>query len=333
MTLHSLKAYNTFALESVADEVVEITDLARLREYRSEFQSGSLLVLGEGSNIILASRIHQPVAIMRTRGIATKRHTDYVEVCVAAGENWHQLVLWSLQQGYSGLENMALIPGSVGAAPVQNIGAYGVELSNLLQTVTVMDLQNGEIHRLGVDDCAFGYRDSLFKKQRHRFAILDVTLRLSITPTLNVEYPDLQAELKAMQINNPLPAEVAEAVMRVRKRKLPDPGIHPNVGSFFKNPVVSPALEVRLRQQFPQLKSFVSAQGVKLAAAQLIDLAGWKRKSAYGVMVWPDQPLVLVNQQATDGARVLQFAESIARDVLERFGVRLETEPDTTGFN
>jgi UDP-N-acetylmuramate dehydrogenase len=238
-----------------------------------------------------------------------------------------------LQQGYSGLENMALIPGSVGAAPVQNIGAYGVELSNLLQTVTVMDLQNGEIHRLGVDDCAFGYRDSLFKKQRHRFAILDVTLRLSVTPTLNVEYPDLQAELKAMQINNPLPAEVAEAVMRVRKRKLPDPGIHPNVGSFFKNPVVSPALEVRLRQQFPQLKSFVSAQGVKLAAAQLIDLAGWKRKSAYGVMVWPDQPLVLVNQQATDGARVLQFAESIARDVLERFGVRLEIEPDTIGFN
>jgi UDP-N-acetylmuramate dehydrogenase len=241
--------------------------------------------------------------------------------------------MWSLQQGYYGLENLALIPGSVGAAPVQNIGAYGVELSDLLQSVTAMDLGSGKLIQLSLEDCEFGYRDSVFKRQRQRFVILEVTLRLARSPQPNIEYPDLRQELAVMRIGEPTPQDIAQAVIRVRQQKLPDPAVYPNVGSFFKNPVISAAQQASLKKQLPALKSFAFADGYKLAAAQLLDLAGWKQKSGHGVSVWPGQPLVLVNEHATDGESVLQFARAIQKDVEERYGVRLEIEPDTIGFN
>jgi len=331
--MHSLKPYNMLALESAADTVEEINEVSQLLDYQRAAAPRQLLVLGEGSNVVLASRVTGHVAIMRNRGIETKLHTDHAEVTVAAGENWHRLVMWTLQQDCFGLENLALIPGSAGAAPVQNIGAYGAELSQFLESVTVMELDSGTITRRSAKECEFGYRDSIFKRQRHRYAIVELTLRLLRSPRLNTAYPDLQAELSAARIAKPSAADVAEAVIRIRRRKLPDPARHPNVGSFFKNPVVSRRKREGLQRLLPELKSFAVEAGYKLAAAQLIDAAGWKNRSGRGVRVWPTQPLVLVNERALAGEEVLKFAESIRSDIDNRFGVRLEIEPDLTGFS
>lgn len=294
--------------------------------------SERVLVLGEGSNVVLAPQIDRTVCVMRTRGIEARVTGKDVELTVAAGENWHELVLWTLARGYFGLENLALIPGSVGAAPVQNIGAYGLEVASRLRGVRVLELDGGRLKRLEPQDCGFGYRDSVFKRGELKAAIIDVTFSLSRTPAVDIDYPDLAAELGNPDPADVAPMAVAEAVMRIRRRKLPDPARHPNAGSFFKNPVVSAAIADDLRRRVPALKCFPFGDGFKLAAAQLIDLAGWKERSTDAVQVWPDQPLVLVNRGRVDGDALLAFAGSIQKDIRQRYGVRLEIEPDTIGF-
>jgi len=254
-------------------------------------------------------------------------------VTAAAGERWHDLVRFVIGQGWGGLENLALIPGSVGAAPIQNIGAYGVELADRMVSLRALELATGAIRRFDHADCGFGYRESYFKQAgRDRYAILDLTLRVHRAPALVVDYPDLIGELAAMGCSRPAAVDVAEAVIRVRRRKLPDPRHIGNAGSFFKNPVVSAAGAQALLVRDGSLSMHGLADGtVKLAAAQLIDRCGWKGVRRGSVGVWRRQALVLVNLGGASASELLGLSESIRRDVQARFGVELELEPRVLG--
>jgi UDP-N-acetylmuramate dehydrogenase len=254
-------------------------------------------------------------------------------VTAAAGENWHELVRFCLGQGLEGLENLALIPGLVGAAPIQNIGAYGVELADHFVHLTALDSRTGVIRTLRAADCGFGYRHSVFKTPAGaHWIVLSVTVRLHRHGARVLDYPDLRLELDRVGWDRPSAVQVAEAVIRVRRRKLPDPRRHGNVGSFFENPQVPEAVARSAHERVPALTLRAAGPGqVKLSAAQLIDACGWKGRTRGAAGVWHRQPLVLVNRGSATGADVLALAEAIRGDVAERFGIRLQLEPRVLG--
>ncbi len=327
---------NTLGVACLA-QASEVRSIAELRDFYSQPGNESARVLGEGSNVVLAPQLDCPVCIMGIRGLQL-REVDHrqVDVIAGAGENWHELVCWSLAQGLYGLENLSLIPGSVGAAPVQNVGAYGAELAEFFVELSALDTHTGDLVVMDRASCEFSYRDSLFKSsgaERRRFVIAGITLRLSRQAAPRTDYPDIQRELQQLGIDDASPEQVAETVIRVRRRKLPDPAVTPNVGSFFKNPQLDRPQAERVRRDFPQLNQYPTAHGSKLSAAQLIDLCGWKTRETGPVRVWQRQPLVLVNPERCDGRTVLRLAEAIREDVSTRFGIRLEIEPDTVGFD
>ena len=317
---------NTLGVPCKADRLTvarsEEEMLLALRRHGSD-----LVLLGGCSNVILPRRLRRPVCLVSTRGIDVRPDGDGFLVTARAGENWHGLVRWTLGQGLFGLENLALIPGSVGAAPIQNIGAYGVELAERTESVRVFDRVRGEVGRLPPERCQFGYRTSMFKSEPERYAILDLTLRLDRRGRRVLDYPDVDRELRRLGWRNPNPRRVAEAVIRVRRRKLPDPRTWGNVGSFFKNPVVRASEAERLARSVPGLVRHAFGSGVKLAAAQLIDLCGWKGYHAGAVGVWHRQPLVLVNRGAATADDFLALARTLRESVLQRFRVPLELEP------
>lgn len=335
----NLKSFNTLAVDSQAAQLEIVTSTEQLQQLARRCDPERMLILGEGSNVVLAPELNRSVVVMRTHGIDVEDLGTHVELTVAAGENWHQLVMWSIEAGYCGLENLALIPGSVGAAPVQNIGAYGVELADLLVSVEVVELGSGKVFVLNHDDCRFGYRDSRFKQDRGQFAITSLTLRLHRDRQPVLDYPDLRAELQRLNISSPTVAQVASAVITIRQAKLPDPGDVANVGSFFKNPLIGTSQLALLLRNYPTLKSFpVVEQGRdtglhKLSAAQLIDLSGFKERGTAQVSVWPQQPLVLVNYAAPTADAIIEFANSIREEVAARFEIQLEIEPDLIGFD
>ena len=296
--------------------------ISALRRHGSD-----LLLLGGRSNVILPRRLRRPSVLVATRGIDVRSAGDGFLVTVRAGENWHGLVRWSLGQGLCGLENLALIPGSVGAAPIQNIGAYGVELAGRTDSVRVFDRLAGEVRHLSPAQCGFGYRTSVFKAEPERFAVLEVTLRLGRSGARVLDYPDVRQELRRLGWRQPNARQVAEAVIRIRRRKLPDPRRWGNVGSFFKNPVVAVEQAERLAESVPGLVHHACGSGVKLAAAQLIDLCGWKGHHAGAVGVWRRQPLVLVNRGSASADDFLALARGLRTSVLQRFRVPLELEP------
>jgi UDP-N-acetylmuramate dehydrogenase len=260
-----------------------------------------------------------------------------VDVTIAAGERWHDLVRWSLGQGFSGLENLALIPGDVGAAPVQNIGAYGAELADRFLGAEVVDMETGTLLRMGREEMSFGYRTSLLKGSPGAFVILSITLRLQAGGrSMTDRYPDVTEELDRMgRSRTTRPIDVAEAVVRVRRRKLPDPRFVPNAGSFFKNPVVAEDVFRTLERKHGALKRYPDPGGVKLAAAELIDHCrrasdepvAWAQPDA-PVRVWHRQPLVLTNPGRRPATEVLAVAGQIRQAVERRFDVRLQMEPD-----
>jgi len=258
---------------------------------------------------------------------------DVVLVRAEAGVAWHALVLWTLDHGLCGLENLALIPGTAGACPIQNIGAYGVEAGEHITSVEAWDTQTNAWCRLSRAQCGFGYRDSVFKRQPGRWLITAVTFALSRTPALRIEYAGLRHELEDMGIEHPGPREVAEAVIRVRRRKLPDPAVLGNAGSFFKNPIVAAEVADRLQSRLPGLPVFSgdAADTRKLSAAWLIEQAGWKGHRAGDAGVSPDHALVLVNHGQASGAQLLALARQIAASVQQRFGVAIEPEPRIVG--
>ena len=333
----SLRALNTFGIEARARAYLQVDRVATLKRVRLDPVLGLMprLLLGGGSNLLLTGDFPGLVLHMVSRGIEIIDHDGddrAVYIRVQAGESWHGLVQWTLAHGIGGMENLSLIPGSVGASPIQNIGAYGVEVGNLIAAVHCFDFATGETFVLDRQACEFGYRDSVFKHRlRDRAAILDVTFALPVPWTAKLHYAELHNELMhAAGSGNSLPdpVRIGAAVTAIRTRKLPDPAVIGNAGSFFKNPVVSIEKRDRLLAQWPQLVHHSQADGsIKLAAGWLIDRCGWKGRSLGAAGVYEKQALVLVNRGNATGADVVALATAIQSDVAARFGVILEPEP------
>ena len=328
---------NTLRVDCIADDIRLVCDEDDLAEQIAHADTHQIpaTVIGGGSNLVLRARLPGVVIVLKLRGTEFERlGDDDWRVTAAAGENWQSVVDGTLQRGIGGLENLTLIPGSVGAAPVQNIGAYGRELSEFLETVTVFDREQQCYSTLTGKQCGFGYRDSVFKRDSlNRYVITRLALRLG-GGSLVADYPDVAREMadrgRARDRN-----AVADAVATVRRRKLPDPGRIGNVGSFFKNPVVTEALLDRIRGQIAidDYPAPAGGDGRKIPAARLIDAAGWKGVRRGRVQVWPRQPLVLVNLGGATGREVLDLAGRIRDDVYRTHGVALELEPVVLGLD
>lgn len=328
----SLQNYNTLAVPARARYFVSLNDSSQLPEalaFALE-RDLSILVLGGGSNVVLREDFPGLVLHLNWRGRElVDSDAEFYWLKVAAGENWHQLVLYCLEKSYWGLENLALIPGSVGAAPIQNIGAYGVELKDVFAELEAWEIQSGKSVTFNTEACEFDYRDSVFKNSlRDRYIITSVTFKLRRAPQLVLSYPALKAALPDRPVEEIGPRELAEAVCRLRTEKLPDPTQIPNAGSFFKNPIIELSQFECLQQDYPELVSYpVDDQRVKLAAAWLIDQAGWEGVTQGPVAVHSQQALVLTNSGRAMGSEVLALAEKIQQSVNEKFGVQLEPEP------
>jgi UDP-N-acetylmuramate dehydrogenase len=333
---HNLQALNTLAVPACAEHFCAVHSLAELCDALkwAHQQRHPVTILGGGSNVILAPLISGLVIHIQLFGKSITLEGDDVLLRVSAGENWHQLVAWSLDQGFYGLENLALIPGTMGAAPVQNIGAYGVEISRLVAAVDTVSRRDFSAKTLLNQACEFAYRESVFKtKLRNQVVITSVTLRLSKVPKLETSYPALRDLLPT----NPTPEQIFKAVCQIRRAKLPDPQTTPNCGSFFKNPIVSLSNFEKIQAKFPQVPAYSTPDLAgepqrKLAAAWLIDAAGWKGYSRQGVGVHHQQALVLTNTQGHAADNLLQLAQQIQQSVLNQFGVTLELEPEQIGF-
>ncbi len=328
----SLKAFNTFAVDQRARYFATAHNDEDVRDALAQARrlDVPLLPIGGGSNLLLTRDVPALVLHMASRG---KRIIDesaeQVLVEAEAGEPWHPFVLWTLDQGLAGLENLSLIPGTVGASPIQNIGAYGVEIKDVFAGLTALDSETGIIREFSEDDCAFGYRDSLFKQQPGRFLILRVRFALRRQAALHLEYGPIRQRLAEQGITVPSAQDVSRAVCAIRSEKLPDPQQLGNAGSFFKNPLVPAAAAQTLRDRYPELVGYPQADGqVKLAAGWLIEKAGWKGFRDGDAGVHRLQALVLVNHGLATGVQLLDLARRIQADVLERFGVSLEIEPN-----
>lgn len=328
----SLKPYNTFGIDVRAAHFAEAHTDAEVREVlaHAAAQQWPVLVIGGGSNLLLTANIDALVLRMASKGVRILADDGQrVIVEAEAGESWHAFVQWTLAQGLSGLENLSLIPGTVGAAPMQNIGAYGVEIKDVFVGLTALDRQTGELHEFALEDCAFAYRDSLFKRNPGRWLILRVCFALSRVMHLHLDYGPVRQRLSEQGIEQPTAQNVSDAICSIRREKLPDPAELGNAGSFFKNPVVSAALAEHIRQAHPGLVAYPQADGrVKLAAGWLIELAGWKGYRDGDAGVHRLQALVLVNYGQASGAQLHRLAQKIQVDILERFGVELEMEPN-----
>ena len=331
-----LQALNTFHVQARAARLLEIQDSSRLPDALAagEVASSPLLVLGSGSNVLLAADVDATVLVFANQGIDILEHrADYTVVRAAAGVNWHKLVLWSLQHGLSGLENLALIPGTTGASPIQNIGAYGVQVGEFVQTVEAWDRDAGDWVRLDHDACAFGYRDSVLKQQPDRYLITAVEFRLPLLHALRIDYPGIAEELDAQGVELPSAVDVANAVIAIRSRKLPDPDVLGNAGSFFKNPILANDQVDVVLQSFPALPVYPTDRDDqrKVSAAWMIEHCGWKGFREGDAGVAPGHALVLVNHGNASGAELLALARRISASVLDTFGVAIEPEPRLIG--
>lgn len=325
----SLKSLNTFGVDATASLLLRIEteeDLLSLPAFDPQRD----FILGGGSNVLFVSDVPGTVFLNRISGKAIIiEHDGCAQLEVGAGENWHQLVCWSLEQGLSGLENLSLIPGLAGAAPIQNIGAYGVELSSVLEGVTAWDWQNSAWVIFNQDECRFGYRDSLFKSvETDRYLVTSIRLRLNRQFQPQLDYVELRDALATRGIDKPDPKQVSETVIRLRRQKLPDPAVTGNAGSFFKNPVVSRDQAEVLRCRFTGLPIWpAGADRTKLSAAWMIENCGWKGFHENGAAVSSQHALVLVNQGQSSGRHILELSAKIADSVAQQFGVALEPEP------
>ena len=332
-----LDARNTFGIAAKAAMLVEVADAAALPELfdYAMLRDGPVLVLGGGSNLLFAGDPPGVVVSLASQAIAIIADTAGSAIVRAdAGVVWHDFVLWTLGHGLSGLENLALIPGTVGAAPIQNIGAYGVEVRDRIHAVEVFDRKAGNFVRFSAEQCAFAYRDSLFKRDPEHYVVTAVEFALSRDFTPRLEYAGIGEELQAMGIgDDPRASQVAEAVIRIRQRKLPDPAVLGNAGSFFKNPIVPVAQAEALMAQHPGMPVFRGAgdDSRKLSAAWLIEQCGWKGHRDGDAGVAPSHALVLVNHGHASGAQLLQLARAISASVQARFGVAIEPEPRVIG--
>ena len=330
-----LGSLNTLKLECIAECYVQVSTTGELQEALSEarLRTANINVLGGGSNLILNRYLPGMTIHMGQKGRELLGESaDDVVVRLQAGEEWHETVLWANAEGYFGLENLALIPGSVGAAPVQNIGAYGVEIAQMIECVHVVDVRSGDIRALTADECCFSYRDSLFKSSEGKHLIIwAVDLRLSKRPVVNTSYPALR---EAVPHNTATPSDVLTAVVAVRQSKLPDPSVEANVGSFFKNPIVDRVTAEHLKGDYPDMPQYpVDANTVKLSAAWMIDQLGWRGVEEFGVSVSEKHALVVINRSARYASEVIEFTDKITSSVSEKYSVSLDREPELVGID
>ncbi len=327
---------NTFRIAARAETLIEAASVDALRQALDHpgVRQGPLLVLGEGSNLLFAGDVAGTVLTIELADMRIiEDHVDHALVRADAGADWNDLVHWTLGHGLQGLENLALIPGTVGAAPIQNIGAYGAEAGEFIESVEAFDRHDGALRTLSSDACAFGYRDSRFKREPARWIITAVTFRLPREHALRLDYAGIHDELAAMSIAQPTARDIADAVTRLRRRKLPDPKIIGNAGSFFKNPLVDPEIADALKSSHPALPVFHSGDDAqpKLSAAWLIEASGWKGFRDGDAGVSDQHALVLVNHGHATGTQLLDLAHKIIDSVHTRFGVKLEPEPRIIG--
>ena len=332
-----LDARNTFGVHATAPMLVEVADAAALPELfgYAMLRDGPVLVLGGGSNLLFAGDPPGATLALTAQRIEMLEDDGTGAIVRAdAGVAWHDFVLWTLGHGLCGLENLALIPGTVGAAPIQNIGAYGVEVRERIHAVEAFDRKSGGFVRFAAGECEFAYRDSLFKRDPEHYIVVAVEFALSRTPALKLEYAGIGEELQAMGVEAaPRASQVAEAVIRIRRRKLPDPALLGNAGSFFKNPIVPVTQADALLARHASMPVFRGAgdDSRKLSAAWLIDQCGWKGHRDGDAGVAPSHALVLVNHGSATGTQLLDLARRIAASVRERFGVSIEPEPRIVG--
>lgn len=326
----SLLPYNTFGFDVHCEKLILIESLQHLNQlFQEGFYKSPFKIISGGSNLLLTAHIQEPVLLIRIPGIQKKEETDQF-VCIefGAGEKWHECVIHCVENQWYGIENMSLIPGCIGAAPIQNIGAYGAELKDSFQELKAFNIETGILEIFNLEQCKFGYRESFFKHEgKGKYIITSVTLKLSKIPRINIHYGDIQKVLEQKNIENPTIKDVSNAVIEIRKSKLPDPAVLGNSGSFFKNPVIQKSLAEKIQSENPDLKIFpVNNEYVKIPAAWLIEKAGWKGHQRAHVGVHQNQALVLVHYGGGKGSEIRDLASEIQMDVLKKFNVNLEFE-------
>jgi UDP-N-acetylmuramate dehydrogenase len=329
-TNFSLKNFNTFGIDIKAKQFIEIQSVEELKHVLKRFYTEEIFVLGGGSNMLLTTPIEKTVVYIHNQGISVVEETaDHIIIDVEAGENWHQLVMWSVNQNYGGLENLALIPGHVGTAPIQNIGAYGVELKDTFVSCKALHRQTiGEKNFL-LNDCKFGYRNSIFKNElKNQYIITSVRFKLTKNKhKIHTDYGAIKDELNKLNITNPQPIDIAIAVTNIRQSKLPDPKEIGNSGSFFKNPIIPIKQYKSIQENYPDLPNYhVDEKHVKVPAGWLIEHAGIKGYRDGDAGVHKKQALVLVNYGQASGQEILNLSQKVQQTVKDKFGIELEAE-------
>ena len=326
-----LRQYNTLGIDAIAKLFATFNSIEELKILieNNPISGKAPLILGGGSNMLFKDHVNALVLKNEIPGLTVvKEDTDHVYVKAGAGENWHGFVQYCLRQNWAGVENLSLIPGCVGASPMQNIGAYGVEIKEVFEELEAFHLHDREVHKFNAADCAFGYRESVFKgKLRNQYVILNVTYRLNKAPKFNTSYGAIEQELERMGVQQLSIQAVSQAVINIRSSKLPDPAKIGNAGSFFKNPSVAADVYAQLKAEFPHIVGYANADGmVKLAAGWLIEQSGWKGYRRGDAGVHEKQALVLVNYGNATGQEIYDLSEDVMKSVYTKFGVHLERE-------
>jgi UDP-N-acetylmuramate dehydrogenase len=325
----NLRPYNTFGIEVVAKRFGAFTTIQELRELLSQRNDDELLFLGGGSNVLFTQNFDGLVLRNELKGIEVVEEDDKnVIIRSGAGEVWHELVLHCVENGYGGIENLSLIPGSVGASPMQNIGAYGVEIKDVFVSLEAYHIETGEIHSFDKEACEFGYRESVFKRRlKNQYVITSVTFKLTKEHVINSSYGAIESELEKMGVTEPTIKDISTAVIAIRSSKLPNPTVIGNAGSFFKNPVVDKSILENIQKNYEKVPNYPAPNGkIKLAAGWLIDQAGWKGKTFGNFGVHKMQALVLVNYSDAQGAEIFDLSTKIIEDIKSKFGIVLERE-------
>ncbi|MDX1585598.1 MAG: UDP-N-acetylmuramate dehydrogenase [Balneolaceae bacterium] len=326
-----LAPYNTLHIQAKAASLISVTSQEQLVRFIKEagVEPNNLFVLGGGSNILFADDFDGMVLHIAIRGRKVVEETeDYVLLRIGAGENWHETVMHCVDHGWGGIENLSLIPGTVGAAPIQNIGAYGVELEEVFQSLEAVELATGDVKTFYKEDCRFGYRDSIFKNQlKGKYAVAAVTLRLSKKPSLNTSYGAIRKELERRDIASPTIRDISRVVIDIRNSKLPDPDELGNAGSFFKNPIVSRQKYEQLKMNYPSIPGYeLNEIETKVPAGWLIEEAGLKGMRYGNAGTYKQQALVIVNHGGATGDEIMELSEKIRTAVREKFGIELVPE-------
>lgn len=326
----SLKPYNTFGIEVSTSHFVEIHTIEELKElHKSELFKLPKLILGGGSNILFTKNFEGLAIKLSIKGIEILEDTEeHITIKVGAGEIWHELVLKSIENNWAGIENMSLIPGTVGAAPMQNIGAYGVEIKEVFVELEALHIKTGELKKFNKTDCEFGYRWSVFKGElKNQYIITSVTLRLNKTPEFKTEYGDIKNTLAEMNVTELSIKAISDAVIKIRQSKLPDPKQIGNAGSFFKNPEILTSQFEEIKKNFTNIPGYsISDSITKVPAGWLIDQAGWKGKTIGNIGVHKNQALVLVNYGNGSGNEIFNLAMMIKDSVLKKYGIEITPE-------